>query len=251
VTFLRTILSKAQGLPTRRWLFSRQVTAIGGWYPLRLSTSYELEPATEDNGMRIIVDGYVRIVMLISLILTAALMAGPATGQDVDTKGDKELREQAQKIDKAADGANSGRVTPKIVGEFTGKTFDFGDGKGPRALTAQDVQNLRSKGLGFGEVTVLLALANRTGQSPSTILQLRQSGLGWGQIAQKYDVKLGPVIKSVKATEHSVDRVARAERAERVEKAEKLEKPDRAEKFEKPDRLQRVERPERPERPGR
>ena len=196
-------------------------------------------------------NGYVRVVATIVPLLIAALMAGPVAGQDVDPKGDKELREQAQKIDQAADRADSGRVTPKIVGEFTGKTFDFGDGKGPRALTAQDVQTLRSKGLGFGEVTILLALANRTGQSPSTILQLRQSRMGWGQIAQKYDVKLGPVIKSVKATEHSVDRVARAERAERVEKAEKLEKAEKPARFEKPERVQRVERPERPERPGR
>ena len=192
--------------------------------------------------------GYRRVVALNALLLMGALIAGRASGQSVDTKGDKELREQAQKIDTAASRADAGRVTPKIVGEFTGKTFDFGDGKGPRALTAQDVHNLRSTGLGYGEISILLALANRTGQSPSTILQLRQSGMGWGQIAQKYDVKLGPVIKSVKATEHSVDRVARAERAERVEKAEKLEKAEKPERFEKPERVQRVERPERPGR---
>ncbi len=198
--------------------------------------------------MRIIVDGYVRIVVLIPLILTAALMAGPASGQAVDTKGDNELGKQAQKINEAAGRADSAKVTAKIVGEFNGKTFDFADGKGPRALTTQDVQNLRSQGLGYGEITILLALANRSVQSPNTILQLRQSGMGWGQIAQKYDVKLGPVIKTVKATEGGVDRVARAER---VEKAEKLEKADKPEKFEKPERIQRVERPERPERPGR
>jgi hypothetical protein len=196
-------------------------------------------------------DGSVRVVALIALLLMGSLIAGRASGQSVDTKGDKELREQAQKIDKATSRADAGRVTPKIVGEFTGKTFDFGDGKGPRALTAQDVDTLRSKGLGYGEISILLAFANRTGQSPRTILQLRQSGMGWGQIAQKYDVKLGPVIRSVKATERGVDQVTRAERAERVEKAEHLEKADKPEKFEKPERVQRVERPERPERPGR
>ena len=189
-----------------------------------------------------------RVVALIPPILMAALIAGPASGQAVDAKGDKELRKQAEKINEAAGRADSAKVTANIVGEFNGKTFDFADGKGPRALTTQDVQNLRSQGLGYGEISILLALANRSGQTPSTIVQLRQSGMGWGQIAQKYDVKLGPVIKAVKAAEAGVDRVARAER---VEKADKLEKADKPEKFEKPDRIQRVERPERPERPGR
>jgi len=40
------------------------------------------------------------------LVLTVAVFARPAAGQDVDAKGGKELTELGQKIDKAADAAN-------------------------------------------------------------------------------------------------------------------------------------------------
>lgn len=36
------------------------------------------------------------------------------------------------------------------------------------------------------------------------ILQQRASGMGWGQIAQSYGVKLGPVVSSIKAANHRV-----------------------------------------------
>jgi hypothetical protein len=201
----------------------------------------------EESAMKRL-NSFLRGVAPIPLILAANLVAGPAAGQDVDTKGENELREQAQRVDKAAGRADAKHVTAKIVDEFKGKTFDFGDGKGARALTVADVQSFRQKGLGYGEISILLALASRTGQSPNAILQMRQSGMGWGQIARHYNVKLGPVIKSVKATERGVDRVARAEKAERAEKMEKAEK---FEKPAKPERIERMERPERPERPGR
>jgi len=172
----------------------------------------------------------------------------PAAAQDA--KGDKELTERAEKIDKAASRGDSGRVTAKMVDEWKGKTFDFGDGKGARALTAADVQNLRQTGLGYGETSILLAMANRTGQSPTAILQLRQSGRGWGQIAHQYHLKVGPVLKDVKDTEKHVDRVAKAT-AKDDKHDTKGEQLDKHEKVEKPEKVQRVERPERAEKPGR
>lgn len=114
--------------------------------------------------------------------------------------------------------------------------------KRARALTAQDVQSLRAKGLGFGEISILLALTAKqpdsaTAKSLSDILAMRQAGEGWGKLARDLGYKsLGSVIKSVKATEQSVTRVA----MERSEKAEK-----------KPEKPARPEKPERPERPGR
>ena len=94
---------------------------------------------------------FLQVVASMPLILAATLVASPAAGQDVDTKGENELREQAQKVDKAASRADAKHVTAKIVDEFKGKTFDFGDGKGARALTAMDVQRLKgSRGWAMG-----------------------------------------------------------------------------------------------------
>lgn len=180
-----------------------------------------------------------RAVALVLALLMTTVVAGPAMGQDVDTKGENELREHAQKIDQAAGRADAKHVTTNIVEQWQGKTFDFGDGKGPHALTASDVQSLRQKGLGYGEISILLALANRTGQSTATILQMRQSGMGWGQIAHRFNLKLGPVISSVKAMEKGMDRVARAEKVDRVEKM------DKGDKVEKPERPERVAKPGR------
>ncbi len=189
---------------------------------------------------------FVGTVLLMPFALTVALVGGPAAAQNV--KGDKELTERGQRIDKAASTADSGRVTERMVDEWKGTTFTFSPTDSHR-LTAADVQSLRQKGLGFGEISILLALAAKqtsaNPQSVNDILAMRQAGEGWGKIARDLGYKnLGSVLKSVKATEKGVDRVAKADdkHPEKVGKAEKVER------MEKPER---VERPERPERPGR
>ncbi|HEX2566996.1 MAG TPA: hypothetical protein VHL85_09050 [Burkholderiales bacterium] len=85
------------------------------------------------------------------------------------------------------------------------------------------------------------------------ILQMRASGMGWGQIAKAEGFKLGDVMRSGKAETASsagrgdtkLEKVARGERAEKVERAERPEKVERVERVERP------QRPERPERAGR
>ena len=194
---------------------------------------------------------------LASIMLMGALFVGHAGAQDVDAKGDKELKSLTQRIDKSAADRDAGRVTARIVDEWKGTPAKF-DAKGaPRVLTAQDVQNLRAKGLGFGEISILLALtAKQSGattaaapaKSLDQILAMRQAHEGWGKIAKDLGYKnLGSVISSVKATEKSVTRVA----LERREKVEKPSKMDRPEKMEKPEKPEKMERPERPEKPGR
>ena len=192
------------------------------------------------------------------LVLTAILIAGPAAGQEVDAKGEKELTAVGQKIDKTGAAADSGRVTTRIVDEWKGTKFRFDATGAPRELTAQDVQDLRAKRLGFGEISILLALtAKQTGSTPKSvneILAMRQKGEGWGKLARDLGYRsLGSVIASVKATDKGLAKVG-TERAQQPEKAagvDKPEKPDQLSKPDKPDRIQRVERPERPERPGR
>lgn len=184
------------------------------------------------------------VLSVVSSVLLGALIVAPAAAQNVDAKGDKELTRLNQRIDKTAAEGEAGRVTARIVDEWKGTTFTFDAGGTPRTLTAQDVQNLRAKRLGYGEISILLALTAKqpdpaTAKSMNEILAMRQAGEGWGKLAKDLGYKnLGSVVRSVQATEKSVTRVA-IERSEKMDKPEKMEKPARPEK------------PERPEKPGR
>ncbi len=201
-------------------------------------------------------DGVARhALVFLSLALVATWLAGPAGAQTVDTKGEQELTTVGQKIDKTAAGADDGRVTTRLVDEWKGTKFQFQAGSAPRALTAQDVQDLRAKGLGFGEISTLLALtAKQTSAHPKSvdeILAMRQQHEGWGQIARDLGYKnLGSVVSKVKATDKGLTHVA-SDRSPHVDKVSGVDKPDKVSKVDKPERIERVERPERPERPGR
>lgn len=103
--------------------------------------------------------------------------------------------------------------------------------------------------MGYGEVNISLALAEKlmstnpnltlsgalmgTG-STQGILQMRASGMGWGQIANSFGFKLGDVVRSAKAD--AATQRASAERAEHPARMDRPERPEMA---------------ERPERPGR
>ena len=184
------------------------------------------------------------------VVLMIAPVAGPAAAQTVDTKGDKELTQLTQNIDKGAANRDGGRVTAKIVDEWKGTKFKFDANSAPRALTAQDVQDLRAKKLGYGEISILLALTAKqpnaaTAKSVSEILAMRQAGEGWGKLARDLGYKnLGSVVKSVKATDKDVTKVA-MERSDKPDKSGKMDKPDKLEKPDKP------EKPEKAEKPGR
>ena len=197
----------------------------------------------------------VRFSLLLVLPMIA-LVAGSAAAQTVDTKGDKELTQLTQKIDKSAADRDGGRVTSKIVDEWKGTQFKFDPNSAPRELTAQDVQDLRAKKLGFGEISTLLALTAKqpnsaTAKSVNEILAMRQAGEGWGKLARDLGYKnLGSVVKSVKATDKDVTKVA-MERSDKPDKSGKMDKPDRLEKPDKPEKPDRPEKPEKAEKPGR
>ncbi len=110
------------------------------------------------------------------------------------------------------------------------------------------MQRLRQKGLGFGEISILLALAKQTGMNPSDILLIRHPGEGWGKLARDFGLKnLGSVIEGVKGMERGVSQMA-AERGGKPEEAGKLGKPEKLDKGEKMERPGRLERPRRPGR---
>ena len=202
-----------------------------------------------------------RPVRLATLALATLLIATPAAAQQVDVTGEKELTAHGQKIDEASASGDSKHVTDKIVDQWKGTQFKFdaADSTSSRQLTAADVQNLRQRKLGYGEISILLALAaKQDGTSPKSvneILAMRQTDkMGWGNIAKALGYKsLGSVNQSVKGTEAGVEKVSQTNRPEKANKPEKTDKPDKpekVEKVEKPERI-RVEKPERVEKPGR
>ncbi|MBI2369078.1 MAG: hypothetical protein HYV08_02350 [Deltaproteobacteria bacterium] len=187
----------------------------------------------------------VKTISLIILALIAGLVAWPVWGAQPSGKVDQNLADQGQKIERAAARAEAGQVTARIVEAWSGTKFKFDAASDPRPLTAQDVQTLRDKGLGFGEISILLALTARqpdpaTAKPLNDILAMRQAGKGWGELARELGYRnLGTVIRSVRATEKAVARMARP-----MERPEKMGAPERGDRPEMP------ERPKRPERPG-
>lgn len=69
------------------------------------------------------------------------------------------------------------------------------------------------KKLGWGEISHLLAIAKASGQTPDTILALRTGGMGWGEIAKKYDLKLGAINKEIRTTFKEISKIDREKRA--------------------------------------
>jgi len=194
---------------------------------------------------------------MLPFAVAVALFAAQAAGEAVDAKAEQELTTAGHRIDKASASADSGRVTTKIVDQWKGTQFKFDATSAPRELTAQDVQDLRQKKLGYGQISILLALTAKqpdptTAKTLSEIVAMRQGGTGNGRLAKELGYKsLGAVIKSVKATETGVGTVSASARTEKAEKPGKPEKIEKVEKPDRPDRPEKPEKPERPEKPGR
>ncbi|HSH39097.1 MAG TPA: hypothetical protein VK993_09950 [Chthoniobacterales bacterium] len=60
-------------------------------------------------------------------------------------------------------------------------------------VTVLEEQRTRT-GLGYGGLMIANALARDTGRSFDDIVAMKQSGMGWGRIAQENGVKLGPIV---------------------------------------------------------
>lgn len=134
------------------------------------------------------------------------------------TKEETRLERSATGIDSDAQKPNGEKpIVQKIESEFK--------------VTDEQISSLRSQKLGYGEITIVFALANASGKTTDQIIAMRNGPpkMGWGEIAKKLGVKLGSIISNV----------------ERVKKEERHETKERIEKSGKP------ERPERPERTGR
>lgn len=148
------------------------------------------------------------------------------------------------------------------------------DGIEHQAVETEVVETETTMGVGEQNISDALAQAVVDGSvgseggeidfdtASAEILDMRESGMGWGEIASELGFRLGDVVsdfhQSDRARENRADReqraAARADQVQGVERAARLERPERADKLERPERVERAakpERPEKPERPGR
>ncbi len=76
-------------------------------------------------------------------------------------------------------------------------------------MNSKALKGLEAKHFGSGEIVIASAIAKQTNQPVGSILALRKQGLGWGEIAQKYNLKLGEVMKSVHASINAAEKNAK------------------------------------------
>src|SRR4029453_1614507 len=171
-------------------------------------------------------------IRLATLAFATLLIATPAAAQQVDVTGEKELTAHGQKIDEASASGDSKHVTDKIVDQWKGTQFKFAPADTTsRQLTSADVQNLRQRKLGYGEISILLALAaKQDGTSPkpvNEILAMRQTDkLGWANTAKARGYQsLGAVTQGLKATVGGAKKVSQTTKPEKATRPEKADKP--------------------------
>lgn len=177
----------------------------------------------------------------ILMLLTAVFFIFTVAAAQAASKDEKRLEVRAAELNRdASEPAGEKVVTDRIEKEF--------------GVDEARVKSLRDKGLGYGEVAISLSLAKTlpggiTDENVDKVLAMRQGPPkeGWGNIARKLGVKLGPVVSGVDKVRTEARKDLRKAERERVEK-EKMEKGERREKMDGMEhgRPDRVERPEAP-----
>ena len=177
--------------------------------------------------------------LLAAALFTLPLAAMSETSTDTDASSTSRLIAQytslagsQQNATSLVDGLRSGSQVTLTSASGQTTTFTPATGK-----------------MGYGEVNISLALAEKLmttnpnltlsgalmgTSSTQGILQMRASGMGWGQIANSLGFRLGDVMRSAKA-----DAATQRASTERAEHPARMERPERP------------QLPDRPERPGR
>lgn len=110
-------------------------------------------------------------------------------------------------------------------------------------VTTDRVRSLRNQKLGWGEVTIDLAMAKQlsaTSKEPLTMDQaltkiqvFRDQKMGWGRIAKENGFKLGPIVGDVKSSERSIQAADLKSKRHQEQKAQRRydrpqDRPDRS-----------------------
>ncbi|MDA8423614.1 MAG: hypothetical protein M0Z89_09810 [Nitrospiraceae bacterium] len=139
-----------------------------------------------------------RIFGLIGALVLVLAVAGAVWA--AETKEEKALNKQAGEISATAKTSQGEKV---VMGRLE-KEFN---------VTDTQVQGLRDKKLGYGEIAVVLSLSSKmaggvTDANIQQVMTLRQGPptMGWGEIAKKLGAKLGPTVSQVRTMNRETSR---------------------------------------------
>lgn len=144
-----------------------------------------------------------RIYGMFGVFVLVLAMTGAAWA--AETKDEKSLNTEATEIDTTAKNAQGEKI---VVGRLE-KEFN---------VTDTQIQGLRDKKLGYGEISIVLSLSQTmpggiTDANIQQIMTLRQGPpiMGWGEIAKKLGTKLGTTVSQVKKVNKDTGREMKSE----------------------------------------
>jgi len=140
-----------------------------------------------------------RFSAALGILCVLSLLSVVAAAADV-SKDERNLEREAKRLnDTAAKPDGEKAVVKRLALEF--KT------------TESQVQALRDRQLGYGEVAIVLSLAqtlpgSATDANVKRVLALRQGPpiIGWGQVAQQLGTKLGKTVSQVRKAANNANR---------------------------------------------
>ena len=138
-----------------------------------------------------------RYIIVSALVLTLTMLSAAWA---VETKEEKNLQKESTEINTTADTEKGATVvTQRLEKEFN--------------VTDTQIQALRDQKLGYGEIAIVLSLAQKmdggiTDANIQSVMTLREGPptMGWGEIAKKLGTKLGPTISQVKNVNMDTER---------------------------------------------
>jgi len=149
-------------------------------------------------------------VILTSMLVLSLAMIGASWA--AETSDEKKLDKETAEINKTAGmTGGSAMVVNRIEKEFN--------------VTADRINALRDKGLGYGEIAIVFSLAGKlpggiTDANVAEVTSMRSGPpvRGWGEIAKRIGVKLGPAVSAVTKVNMETRHDMKTEKAERMER---------------------------------
>ncbi len=157
------------------------------------------------------------IAFLVPALLVVLLITPPCGA--APSKDEANLQRESSGLDKTASSSSGEAAVIKRL------TKDFGVG-------SDRVASLREKGLSYGELAIVLSLAQKmpdgiTDTSVEKVIALRRGPpvAGWGAVAKQLRVKLGTAVSQVKKVNNEAHREMKAEDHEVQRAPEKQAEP--------------------------
>lgn len=130
-------------------------------------------------------------IVCLGIILLGGASLG-RTQEPAKEKAQVEAREQERLRDRERILENESKILEKYTERF--------------GVDTETLADLRAERLGYGEISHALVLSEMTEKPLDEVVAMRESGKGWGQIADESGVKLGKVRKEVKRERRRIKR---------------------------------------------